>query len=309
VSVIIPCYNAEKYVGETIESVLRQTYRRTEVIVIDDGSTDDSLDRVKSFGDRSRWETGPNRGGCAARNRGVKMATGDYIQFLDADDLMEPEKIECQMAALAELPADSIATCAWNHFTAEGGHAPPYVRPFWKSYQDAIDLLVDMWLLGGFFTPHCWLIPKDIIERVGPWSESLLADQDGDFFGRVLTQAASVAFVEGCSVHYRTPALSNVSASADPRAVESRFRAWESVQAHLLARRDDPDARRAVLRRLRSVTYSYAQNDKDLVQKAAHYETQFRVADFDPEMPPVIRYLIGLFGIKRGLMVRGLLKH
>lgn len=76
VSIIIPCYNAADYVGEAIESALAQTYSPTEVIVIDDGSTDGSLDLLRSFGDRIRWETGPNRGACTARTRGLALAMG-----------------------------------------------------------------------------------------------------------------------------------------------------------------------------------------------------------------------------------------
>jgi glycosyltransferase involved in cell wall biosynthesis len=97
VSIIIPCYNAARYVGEAIESALAQTYPRKEVIVIDDGSTDNSVDVIQSYRHQVRWETGPNRGGCAARNRGLELAGGEFIQFLDADDLLLPEKIEQQM--------------------------------------------------------------------------------------------------------------------------------------------------------------------------------------------------------------------
>lgn len=93
VSIVIPCYNAEKYVGEAIESALGQTYPRIEVIVVDDGSTDRSLDVIKGFGDRIRWVTGPNRGGSAARNRGIELARGEYLQFLDADDVIMPNKV------------------------------------------------------------------------------------------------------------------------------------------------------------------------------------------------------------------------
>lgn len=309
VSIIIPCYNSQKWIGEAIRSALDQTYPHKEVIVVDDGSTDGSMDVIRGFGEQIRWTSGRNRGGCAARNLGMAIARGDYLQFLDADDLMEPCKIERQIAALASLPPDSIATCGWNHFTAEAGHAPAIVRPFWKSYDRSLDLLVDIWLDGGFYVPHCWLVPRRLMERVGPWDESLKADQDGEFFGRVLAHAACVAFVHGSSVHYRTPGLSNVSASASIDAVESRFRAWESVQAHLLMQRNDPEAQRAVVRRLRCVTYSYARHQPSLLRKAAHHESRFRISDFDPGMPPFARYLIGMFGIRRGLILRGWLKH
>jgi glycosyltransferase involved in cell wall biosynthesis len=106
VSIIIPCYNGEAFVGEAIESALAQTYPHREVIVIDDGSTDRSLDVTKSFGSSIRWSSGPNRGGSAARNTGLAMTTADYVQFLDADDVIHPEKISLQAAALSEAGGD-----------------------------------------------------------------------------------------------------------------------------------------------------------------------------------------------------------
>ena len=109
VSIVIPCYNAVKYVGEAIRSALAQTYPNVEVIVIDDGSTDGSLNVIKSFHEAIRWESGPNRGGCAARNRGIELARGELIQFLDADDFLHPAKLEVQViAAIQHRPAVPI---------------------------------------------------------------------------------------------------------------------------------------------------------------------------------------------------------
>jgi glycosyltransferase involved in cell wall biosynthesis len=102
VSIIIPCYNTENYIGEAIDSALGQTYKNIEVIVIDDGSEDGSLEIIKSYGDRIRWETGPNRGAWAARNRGIELARGEFIQFLDADDLLLPEKVEACLKSFTE---------------------------------------------------------------------------------------------------------------------------------------------------------------------------------------------------------------
>jgi glycosyltransferase involved in cell wall biosynthesis len=110
VSVVIPCCNCERYVGEAIESALAQTYANVEVIVIDDGSTDGSLEVIRSFGERIRWETGPNRGASAARNRGLALARGELIQFLDADDLLHPEKL-ARMVPIASDPATGMVFC------------------------------------------------------------------------------------------------------------------------------------------------------------------------------------------------------
>lgn len=120
VSVVIPCYNGAPYVGEAIESALAQTHPPLEVIVIDDGSTDGSLQVIRSFGEAIRWETGPNRGACAARNRGLELARGELIQFLDADDLLHPEKLERQVPEVLKHPK-AIVYCDYNVERAESG--------------------------------------------------------------------------------------------------------------------------------------------------------------------------------------------
>jgi glycosyltransferase involved in cell wall biosynthesis len=97
VSILIPCFNAEKWIGQSIESALAQTWLEKEVIVVDDGSTDGSLEIIKDFGNRIKIETGPNLGGNVARNRLLKLAHGEWLQYLDADDYLLPKKIGDQL--------------------------------------------------------------------------------------------------------------------------------------------------------------------------------------------------------------------
>jgi glycosyltransferase involved in cell wall biosynthesis len=108
VSILIPCHNAEKWVAQAIESALAQTWPEKEVLVVDDGSTDRSLQVIRSFGDRIRWETGPNRGGNVARNRLLTLARGEWLQYLDAGDYLLPEKIERQMEFLGSKPKQDV---------------------------------------------------------------------------------------------------------------------------------------------------------------------------------------------------------
>ena len=115
VSIIIPCFNACRWIGEAIESCLAQTYRPIEIIVVDDGSTDDSISVVKAFGNDVKLENGyANHGGNYARNRGFELASGAYIQYLDADDYILPEKIEQQVNALEKTGAD-VVYGDWRH--------------------------------------------------------------------------------------------------------------------------------------------------------------------------------------------------
>lgn len=122
VSIIIPCFNDSLTLSEALLSALSQTYENKEVIVIDDGSTDNCLEIIKSFGNNIRWETGPNRGGCAARNRGIEIARGEIIQFLDADDLLTPNKLSIQIPLLQSKNAD-IVFCDWKTISLENQYA------------------------------------------------------------------------------------------------------------------------------------------------------------------------------------------
>lgn len=117
-SIIIPCYNSAPFISDAIRSCLDQTYSKREIIVIDDGSTDNSVDVLKTFGSKIYWETGPNRGACSARNRGLQIAQGERIQFLDADDFLHPDKISRQIEAL-QINPHATPTCD-GEITSEG---------------------------------------------------------------------------------------------------------------------------------------------------------------------------------------------
>lgn len=177
VSIIIPCYNAERYVGEAIESALAQTYPNKEVIVIDDGSTDGSLEVIKSFGKRIRWETGPNRGGSAARNRGLAIARGELIQFLDADDLLHPTKLEKQVAEFHHSGADMVV-CYGEVIPATDVFADTYRRPYRGE-----DPLV--WLAQAPLPICAPLHRRTNLDRVGGFREDFPSGQERDLHMRL----------------------------------------------------------------------------------------------------------------------------
>lgn len=177
VSIIIPCYNGERFVAEAIESALAQTYPHKEVIVIDDGSTDNSLEVIKSFGDKIRWETGPNRGGCAARNRGIELARGELIQFLDADDLLHPQKLEKQVSFM--IGGNYDWTICWGQvIPPNDACAPVYRRPYCGE-----DPLIFN-LLGGLQTSAS-IHKKENLTRVNGFDETLPCSQERDLHIRL----------------------------------------------------------------------------------------------------------------------------
>ena len=178
VSIIIPCYNAEAYIGDAISSALAQTYPSTEVIVVDDGSTDGSLGVIRSFGERVRWETGPRRGAPHARNRGLHLARGLWVQFLDADDLLAPTKIAMQMA-VAETDSCDLVFCDGEAIDAVTGHrVGAYADRFIPSDPVVHVLLHRLLVLAP-------LHRKDMLESVGGFTEGLPCSQERDLHLRL----------------------------------------------------------------------------------------------------------------------------
>lgn len=199
ISVVIPCYNTERYVGEAIESALDQTYSSVEVIVIDDGSTDGSLEVIRSFGARIRWETGPNRGACAARNRGLALARGELIQFLDADDLLHPEKLE-RMAPLASDPTTGMVYCDGVNVDPETGkHLRDHCYPLESS-----DPII-YHTLGAALSPCAPLHKIGYIKEVGGFHEGLPSSQDRDLHIRIACYGIPLTYLS--EVLYTTRTL------------------------------------------------------------------------------------------------------
>ena len=178
VSIVIPCWNAARLVGDAIESALAQTHQNVEVIVIDDGSTDHSLDVIRSFGDSIRWETGPNRGACAARNRGLALARGEFVQFLDADDVLFSSKTEEMLKLSSTLDPLSVATCDWEYLSADTGEAILVEASF--PTDDPVVLCIKGWLQTS--SP---LHRRSILLEVGGFDESLPCSQERDLHLRL----------------------------------------------------------------------------------------------------------------------------
>lgn len=199
-SIIIPCYNAESCVGAAIESALGQTYADVEVIVIDDGSTDGSRDVIRSFGERVRWERQSNQGAPAARNRGLELARGAYVKFLDADDVLMPDCIEQQVRQAEALPADQRAIvygdAVW--MDANGNrltHSFSSPRPR-RAGEDPIAHILTQNPLTS-----CPLHHKAYLREVGGFDERLSRGQEHDLHLRLVL--SGVAFVHRAGPVYQ----------------------------------------------------------------------------------------------------------
>lgn len=181
VSVVIPCFNGERFVAEAVDSALGQTYRPVEVIVVDDGSTDGSPSVIRSYGSRIRVVTQNNAGLPAARNAGIRASHGKYCAFLDADDYWHPVFLERMIAAL-EASHAGIAYCGWQNVGLPGPRGEPFVPP---DYENEAKLEA---MFGGVRWPvHAAVVRRDVVDSVGGFDPQRKSCEDFAFWIRAAT--------------------------------------------------------------------------------------------------------------------------
>lgn len=270
VSILVPAYNAEKWLGDALRSALAQTWDRKEIIVVDDGSTDQTLSVAQSFeSDILKVFTQAHQGAAAARNFAFRKSTGDYIQWLDADDLLASDKIARQLEAHGGLPSErTLLSGEWGKFLHRPNRAAFFPTGLW------CDLTRDEWLLrkmeqSAFMQTASWLVSRELTEAAGPWDTRLLGDDDGEYFCRVLMVSERVSFVPGARVYYRQPgseSLSYIGASDSKRDA-----LWLSMKLHigyLRSMNDSQRARAACVRYLQNWLAALHPERPDLVELA-----------------------------------------
>jgi glycosyltransferase involved in cell wall biosynthesis len=244
VSVLIPCYNAEKYIGETLESVFRQTWPELEVIVVDDGSTDGSAGVIRSFARRNlRLIQQSNGGQTAALNVCCAHATGEFVQYLDADDLIAPDKIARQMKRLQNSPR-CVASAEWGRFYRTSEETRFREEPVWRDLSP-IDWLALSRADGlGMMFPALWLIPMSIVRAVGPWREDLSLNNDAEYFTRVVLASDQVLFCAGARCCYRSGLPGSLSGTRSTRGLVSQFTVLDVCEGYLRGVEDSERVRR-----------------------------------------------------------------
>lgn len=270
VSILIPIHNSECYISETITSVLNQTWNNIEIIIVDDGSTDKSFQIVKSIqSHKLKVFTQQNKGACTARNLAFRESKGDFIQYLDADDLLTPNKLESQLALFKEYGPNIIANCKWGRFSDNLEKVKWEQQAINRDYDFPIDWLKNSWMGKGMSANSCWLIPRQIIEKAGPWDESLLINQDGEFFSRVLMQAQAIKFASDAGVYYRSGNVHSITQNKpQSRAkAESLLRSYQSYE-RILSVHDTPEIRKAIGNNYLNYMYQFYSLYPDLSIKA-----------------------------------------
>jgi len=203
VSAIIPTYNYGRFVCQAVDSVLAQAWPNVEVIVVDDGSTDDTAERLKPYADKIRYIYQTNRGLSAARNTGIREAAGEYVAFLDADDLWTPQKTKAQMALVAAQQFDAVVCVPANN--ASTGDSFSFADCFVVS--------------PGFGSTA--LVKRDVFDETGGFDETLKSVEDRDMMLRITATGRRIGIVAGDYVRIRTH---DANMSRNAQRMEENFR-------------------------------------------------------------------------------------
>lgn len=298
VSILIPAFNSEKWIGDCIESALAQTWLWKEIIVVDDGSRDSTLKAAKSYASKNvQVITQENRGASAARNHALSLAQGDYIQWLDADDLLAPDKISRQLEG-AGPGKDSrvLLSGAWGQFYYFPEKAQFKPICLWE------DLEPGEWLFRKidqnlWMAIESWLVSRRLTEMAGPWDETLYRDNDGEYFSRVLLSSTGTRFIpeSRCFCRIGTTGISH-NLTLDDRKLESLSFSLCSYIKRLRTLEDSPRTRDACLKLLnRWAIYFYPERE-DIFFRLQSIAKDLGGVLAAPRLRPKYRRLKLLFG-------------
>jgi glycosyltransferase involved in cell wall biosynthesis len=301
VSILIPAFNAERWLRETLLSAIAQTWERKEIIVLDDGSTDGTLALARSFeSDILRVFTQNNQGAAATRNNAYSLCKGDFIQWLDADDLLAPEKVAKQMEALGD-PQDRkiLLSGEWGKFLYRPNRAKFIPSGLWCNLGKAEWLMRKM-EENAYMQTASWLVSRELTEASGPWDTRLLGDDDGEYFCRVLMASESVQFVSGAKVYYRQSGSSSLSyIGASDRKCDAQWISMELHIGYLRSLEDSERARTACVKYLQNWMIFFYPRRLDIFERAGKLATEL---GGEIEVPPLswkYSWIKAIFGWRR----------
>ncbi len=310
VSILIPAYNAQEWIGETLKSAVGQTWSRKEIIVVDDGSRDQTLSIAGRFASKElSVVTQSNQGAAATRNKAFSLCQGDYIQWLDADDLLAPDKVQHQMEAVERgLGKRTLLSAAWASFMYRPHKAEFLPSPLWS------DLSPAEWLLRKLdqnlhMQTATWLVSRELTELAGAWDTRLLGDDDGEYFCRVLLASDGVRFIPESKVFYRMAgagSLSYIGRSArkmDAQAVST----WLHIK-YLRSLEESDRVRTACLRYLQGLSFFYPERP-DIIKQGEDLAVSLGGRLQTPTLSWKYDWVRKLFGWRAARYAQQLLPH
>lgn len=269
VSVIIPTFNVFSKLRETLDCVCQQTHQEIEVIVVDYGSTDNTVDLVLTYPDtRVSLTRIPNRGVCAARNVGLAQAAGKYIQFIDPYDLLDCGKIAHQVEALRQSKdRTAIAYGPWWSFLNDALWPRGASYTSGRSFSPAMEWLFASMEEGFYLPPHSWLLTREVACAAGEWDERLIQNEDGEYFSRVLEMASQVIWVPDAQAYCRQP-RDLMSVGLSRLYTQSLILAADKIRDRMIDYIGyNPDRRRIISALYLRILYRIESNDLEMMDQ------------------------------------------
>lgn len=303
-------YNAEKFLAGTIESCLNQTYPNIEIIIIDDGSKDKSFELAQQY-ERNSIIIKPNKGkgACAARNYGFQLSSGHFIQFLDADDILSPDKIEKQIHFLlaSDNYKNKLIHCQWGRFYNDRLHDVEWWGPDKTIKQNLSP--VD-WLVANHMSmTGCWLTPRHLIEKGGLWNEELLKNQDGEYFSRLISISDEVLYCDEVKVYYRSDVATSVSKSNSEKSAASVLQSIDLIRNYILSLENSDRAQLAIANKYQEFAFANYIEHQDLATIAARRAEEHGGSNLKMQGGIALKTLSSLFGWKTALDLKKNLTH
>jgi glycosyltransferase involved in cell wall biosynthesis len=300
VSILIPAYNAEKTIAYTIQSAIAQTWQRKEIIVVDDGSIDRTAEVARRYASKQvSVVPAQNQGAAAARNHAFQLSQGDYIQWLDADDVLAPDKIERQLGALSEVDGRRILLSSpWAPFY----HRTRRARFVHNSLCQ--DLSPVEWLLRKMgenlhMQTATWLTSRELAEAAGPWDTRLLSDDDGEYFCRVLLASEGTRYLPGTGVFYRVTTTTRLSHIGNSDGKKDAL--THSMKLHIQYLRSLEDSERvrtACLKYMQNWYHNFYPERPDLVAELQTIAAQLQGRLEEPRLRWKYAWMKPVFGWK-----------
>jgi len=270
VSILIPAFNAQQWIEDAITSAVGQTWPRKEIIVVNDGSRDHTLSIARQFASKEvSIVTQVNQGAAATRNRALSISQGDYIQWLDADDLLAPDKIARQLDAVDHGDSKRLLlSAAWGRFMYRLHTAQFVPTPLWCDLTP-VEFLLRKLGQNLHMQTATWLVSREVTEAAGSWDSRLLVNNDGEYFCRVLLASDGTRFVPEARVFYRMSGYDRVSyIGRSERKMEALFLAMQLHIDYLRSLEDSERVRAACVRYLQDWLITFYPERLDIVKKA-----------------------------------------
>jgi glycosyltransferase involved in cell wall biosynthesis len=258
VSVIISCYNSASFLEDSINSVLNQSFKELEIIIVNDGSTDDTDEKISQFLDsRIKYYKIPRSGQSEALNFGLSVSSGDYIKFFDSDDIMNITHIEDQLNAINESRT-SIASCSWSRFY-NNNLSDSVLRPesVWKDMESFEWLKQSLSQKNDMMPGWLWLIPRNILEITKAWDNELTLNNDLVFSTKLLLNTLNVKFVNSAHIYYRSGNNISLSNRNDESSFKKALLATDIAVNLILAREDTVQTRLICANRYQKLVYQF----------------------------------------------------